>query len=819
MSRIWIGDFRSTALRAFNTVLLEDEDRYLIEDSAGCSWFNNIGKVQLGKNTASYESAIVMLGFKDCIDSFIYSSFSLKEAVKSFSETLNELAEQNKDMKLYVCSVCPVTSDYFTTLFDSGVIKKNDLNERIKEFNTLLRSSYETNYIDLYSYLEDTNFSTIDGVHFTEVTSACILHYINMIIKSSGVSIFVPRTTKPEYDPDSGYINLLWLGDNAYDSKGNRGLNPFTISAQPGLNRYVGDVLPNCTGYAWGRFYEILGSRPTLCKSYPGGTHHAEMWYLDTADGYKRGQEPALGAVACWRKGDLWSNDHDNYEAGHVAIVEAINEDGSITVSESGHGVASYWWMLPIKKDDANGEWYYGPDYHFQGFIYCPTITAVTKDEIRSKNDWSVFTVDDAMKKNAQYIWQYLSARNWSINAVAALLGNLQSESGMSPSIWESCIEGSIINTTTGIHTLNTPVLEQYFNESSSDPEKRRYPGYGLVQWTPYTKYTAWCTDPDDGRDLKYWDIDSQLDRIIWESDHDVWGLAPYNSNYKFRGKTFGDITFRDFIVSTDDVGWLAAAFAFCYEKPGSSTPSSGGRDELCRVRASQGEFWYKFLKSLPPITADGALRLENLKVDTYKSTSVTVSFLARGVNTASYILTGGSSKNTAKEININGDFTALNLTNLIPNTNYILEIVVKSSNESEIKKTLDFTTLQDYPETISEIQLIDGDTQLLSNNYKLAAIPTNPEFGYWKANGHGYTLQLIVNGSVKEKKEEESIPNFINIKEYFKYKVKVGDIIQIGIRTWVKYNGEKLYDSQAAKTSNTICMLKKPIIAYLNTD
>ena len=34
-----------------------------------------------------------------------------------------------------------------------------------------------------------------------------------------------------------------------------------------------GSVLPNCVGYAWGRFYEISGKKPKLSKS------NAENWY------------------------------------------------------------------------------------------------------------------------------------------------------------------------------------------------------------------------------------------------------------------------------------------------------------------------------------------------------------------------------------------------------------------------------------------------------------------------------------------------------------------------------------------------------------
>ena len=121
-----------------------------------------------------------------------------------------------------------------------------------------------------------------------------------------------------------------------------------------------GSCIPNCVGYAWGRFYEILGSRPKLSRV------NAEMWYLNTSDGYKRGKTPRLGAVICWAKGKA-GNAADG--AGHVAIVEAIYSDGSILTSNSGYKSTRFY-MKKIKKG------YALPGYTFQGFIYNPAVPA-----------------------------------------------------------------------------------------------------------------------------------------------------------------------------------------------------------------------------------------------------------------------------------------------------------------------------------------------------------------------------------------------------------------------------------------------------------
>lgn len=128
-----------------------------------------------------------------------------------------------------------------------------------------------------------------------------------------------------------------------------------------GYNRCIlidsssGSVLPNCTGYAWGRFMECQLNVHN-CNLSRG---NAEIWYPNTLDGYQRGQTPKLGAVICW---------YSTQSGGHVAIVEKINEDGSILTSNSAYG-GSRFYMKTLTPPD----YYMGSAYTFQGFIYNPT--------------------------------------------------------------------------------------------------------------------------------------------------------------------------------------------------------------------------------------------------------------------------------------------------------------------------------------------------------------------------------------------------------------------------------------------------------------
>lgn len=111
--------------------------------------------------------------------------------------------------------------------------------------------------------------------------------------------------------------------------------------------------MPNCTAYAYGRAYEILGKEPNLC------IYDADEWYDYNKDGgyYSYGKTPKLGAVACW---------YYDGGSGHVAVVEKI-ENGTITFSNSAYGGQTFY-LSTAKTSDPNAggsSW-----WNFQGYIY-----------------------------------------------------------------------------------------------------------------------------------------------------------------------------------------------------------------------------------------------------------------------------------------------------------------------------------------------------------------------------------------------------------------------------------------------------------------
>ena len=108
---------------------------------------------------------------------------------------------------------------------------------------------------------------------------------------------------------------------------------------------YSAGLIGQCTWYAYGRAYEILGSRPRL------STGNAKEWYsYNQSHGYyAHGTEPRVGAIACWYLSG----------ANHVAVVEAIN-GGTIYISEFNRNSDR---SFHYTEEVSNGR---GPD----GYIY-----------------------------------------------------------------------------------------------------------------------------------------------------------------------------------------------------------------------------------------------------------------------------------------------------------------------------------------------------------------------------------------------------------------------------------------------------------------
>ena len=134
--------------------------------------------------------------------------------------------------------------------------------------------------------------------------------------------------------------------------------NPFYIA---------GYGMPNCTCYAWGRFWEIGDpnsqgiNKPVNLPTGDGG----QWWSMNQQSGaYQSGQTPMLGAVICF--------EDKNGGSGHVAVVEEIDSNGNLVCSNSAWQ-STFFFLSNVNLLDG----YDWSHYRFQGFIYNPNVSPV----------------------------------------------------------------------------------------------------------------------------------------------------------------------------------------------------------------------------------------------------------------------------------------------------------------------------------------------------------------------------------------------------------------------------------------------------------
>lgn len=128
-------------------------------------------------------------------------------------------------------------------------------------------------------------------------------------IDSPATTYFIPRRWKSGMNVSTNSWYKYWSDESGVWNTSNTNL-----------------WLPNCTHYSMGRTAEIA-NRPiyTTHELFNSGYANAQNWYANSK--WETGSTPALGAILVWNGG----------EYGHVAIVEGINDDGTVNISQSGY--------------------------------------------------------------------------------------------------------------------------------------------------------------------------------------------------------------------------------------------------------------------------------------------------------------------------------------------------------------------------------------------------------------------------------------------------------------------------------------------------
>ena len=152
-----------------------------------------------------------------------------------------------------------------------------------------------------------------------------------------------------------GAENASLFGYSGFRSVGYvpRTTNPGTGGRFYGYDNPFPEPGWNCTWYAFGRAYEILGYKPNFYGN-------ARDWWGNNqrTKTFPTGSEPRPGAIACW-----WGN--SAYIYGHVAVVEKV-ENGVVYTSSSSYGTAGKGsrWSYSFRYDRMENV----PG--FQGYIY-----------------------------------------------------------------------------------------------------------------------------------------------------------------------------------------------------------------------------------------------------------------------------------------------------------------------------------------------------------------------------------------------------------------------------------------------------------------
>ena len=214
------------------------------------------------------------------------------------------------------------------------------------------------------------------GRFYCSIRSNTALSGSYYVDKNDTVYLIATKESKYQimYPTSNGAYRIAWCNKSDYNkyclnkttttqaATSNTSYSPRTSAPSKSNGYYYssknifyssGYGMPNCTAYAYGRAYEITGKKPNLC------TNSAGAWYNYNKNNgyYSYGSTPRLGAIACWSK--------NGTSTGHVAVVEKINSNGTVLISES-HWRGTNFNTRTINSNSSN----YLTGYRFMGYIY-----------------------------------------------------------------------------------------------------------------------------------------------------------------------------------------------------------------------------------------------------------------------------------------------------------------------------------------------------------------------------------------------------------------------------------------------------------------
>ena len=178
----------------------------------------------------------------------------------------------------------------------------------------------------------------------------------------------------------------------------------------------------------------------------------------------------------------------------------------------------------------------------------------------------------------------YFQALGWTVNAISAIVGNMQLESWLSPALIEGTNRYRLPNSAATLSDVPNVVMLNFYDGYYG--LTGGHFGIGLVQWDGDTN-----TPPAGQKlvsfaeryNLVWYDGDTQLYRIQREKE----------TNIQWNAQQLGDTywTWDTFVSSTETPETLAWVWRICYEV------ADGGTDA---TRQANARYWYDWFSAHP---------------------------------------------------------------------------------------------------------------------------------------------------------------------------------------------------------------------------
>lgn len=320
----------------------------------------------------------------------------------------------------------------------------------------------------------------------------------------------------------------------------------------------------DCSSFIW---YALTNGGYTGIGSYPFTT--------DTMGAILRnaGFTQYNSTSVTWRPGDIvWRQGHcEMVYSGYITMgahTSSVPLKDQVSIRDSASAATAYTYVFrapsgnPIMDNLSGKDWVY-------------------------KIGVEVGIGSDGMNNNASIIYNMCHAMGWTINAVAALLGNIQAESALNPGNKETS------SMTAGVD--GTGLLQ--WTSTSSDAQNPLLQALNKL----YGSTSLWY-DGTRQMNVLFGEY-QQTNYNQKEQDSNNWGIQPQwiNSDGSRYGFSLPKLNWYDWAHGSYDLETLTKSFMVSYERP-----SYDESKNHWPTRVNNAQTWYNYLLGIDPGPSPG---------------------------------------------------------------------------------------------------------------------------------------------------------------------------------------------------------------------